>query len=75
MFEALKWEKRMETMYTHFAAWFLDMRGWGELPEGTGLHYAPPFADLQARGRSESQIYSTGGTTGNATAPRGVYGW
>jgi hypothetical protein len=75
MFEALKWEKRMETAYTHFSAWFLDMRGWGDLPEGTGLHYAPPFADLQARGYPESQIYSTGGATGNAVAPRGTYGW
>ena len=76
MFEALKWEKRVETAYTHFAAWFLDMRGWGDLPEGTGTHWAPPYQDLQARGRLSTEIYSTGGLTGNSgSAARGTYGW
>ncbi len=73
MFEAMKWEKRVETAYTHFGAWFLDSRGWGDLPEGTGVHWAAPFQDLQARGEA---IYSTGGTTGNTgSAVKGTYGW
>lgn len=75
LLEAIKYEKRIETAYTHFAAWFLDMRGWGDLPEGTGLHWAPPYQDLQARGRSGAAIYSTGGQTGNAVAAKGTYGW
>lgn len=77
MMEALKWEKRMETMYTHFAAWFLDHRGWGSLPEGTGYHWAPPFEDLLARGRSVGEIYSTGGlgTGFPGAAARSTYGW
>jgi hypothetical protein len=75
MFEAMKWEKRIETAYTHFAAWFLDSRGWGDLPAGTGLHWAPPYEDLQARYRTGTQIYSTGGPTGNAVAPTSSYGW
>src|SRR4029453_18917829 len=27
MMEAMKWEKRIETAYTHFAAWYLESRG------------------------------------------------
>lgn len=76
LFEALKWEKRIETIQTHYMAWFLDHRGWGDLTEGTGVHWAAPYEDLQARGRSGAQIYSTGGTTGNTgSAPKGTYGW
>lgn len=73
MMEALKYEKRIETAYTHFAAWFLDMRGWGDMAEGTPLHWAPPYQDLQAR---NVPIYSTGlNTSGGAAAARGTYGW
>jgi hypothetical protein len=76
LFEALKWEKRIETIQTHYMAWFLDSRGWGDLVEGTGVHWAAPYEDLQARGRTGAQIYSTGGTTGNSgSAPKGTYGW
>ena len=76
MFEALKWEKRVETQMTHFAAWYLDSRGWGDLVEGTALHWAPPYEDLLARGRTGTQIYSTGGLTGlTGAAAKGTYGW
>jgi hypothetical protein len=75
LMEAMKYEKRLETAYTHFAAWFLDGRGWGDLPAGTGLHWAPPYADLQARGKSGAEIYSTGGGTNPASAVKGTYGW
>jgi hypothetical protein len=72
MMEAMKWEKRLETQYTHFMAWFLDSRGWGDLPEGTGLHWATPYADLQVRNKP---VYSTGGGTNPASAAKGTYGW
>jgi hypothetical protein len=72
MLEALKYEKRIETAYTHFAGWFLDMRGWGDLPQATGLHFAVPYQDLQSR---RSPIYSTGGGNNPASAPKGTYGW
>lgn len=77
MLEALKWEKRIETAYTHFAGWFLDSRGWGDLPATTPLHWAPPYQDLLARGWTSDEIAatSTGGSTGNATAAKGTYGW
>jgi hypothetical protein len=75
MMEAMKYEKRIETAFTHFAAWFLDMRGWGDLPQGTGLYWAVPYQDLQARGRPVSAIYSTGGGVNPGSAVRGTYGW
>ncbi|MDQ3949274.1 MAG: hypothetical protein M3282_02925 [Gemmatimonadota bacterium] len=76
LMEAMKWEKRIETAYTHFAAWFLDSRGWGDLAEGTPLHWAVPYQDLLSRGRTGGAIYSTGvGTTGSAAAGPSTYGW
>ncbi|MGE0441024.1 MAG: hypothetical protein AB7L66_11375 [Gemmatimonadales bacterium] len=76
LFEAIKYEKRIETIQTHFMAWLIDMRGWGDLAEGTGVHWAVPYQDLQARGRVGNEIYSTGGTGGNSgAAAKGTYGW
>lgn len=73
MLEAMKYEKRVETAYQHFSAWFLDMRGWGDLPEGTPLHWAPPYQDLQSR---RLPLYSTGLNTGGGFAAAvGTYGW
>ena len=54
--EAMKWEKRMETAYGHFLAWFFDSRGWGDLAEGTPLHFAVPYQELQARGRPNTSF-------------------
>ncbi len=75
MFEALKWEKRVETAYAGYTQWFFDSRGWGDLPAGTPLHWAPPYQDLLARGRLGAQIYSTGGGNLPASAAKGTYGW
>ena len=78
MMEAMKYEKRLETAYTHFAAWFLDMRGWGDLAAGTPLFWAVPYQDLQARGYATNAVYSTGngvGTAPNSFAAKGTYGW
>jgi hypothetical protein len=81
LWEALKYEKRMETAYTHFAAWFLDSRGWGDLPIGTPLYWATPYQDLQARGKPASALYGTGpsnnpsNAANSATAAVGTYGY
>jgi len=72
MMEALKWEKRVETQYTHFMAWFLDSRGWGDLPVGTGLQWPTPYSDLQVRNKT---VYSLGGGVNPASAVKGTYGW
>ena len=75
MMEALKWEKRNEEAYTGFIQWFLDGRGWGDLPSATPLYWPVPYQDLQARGRSLAQIYSTGGGTLPGSAAKGTYGF
>ena len=78
MLEAMKWEKRIETAYTHFAAWYLDSRGWGDLAQDTPLFWAVPYQDLQARGALPTAIYSAGagvGTAPNSAAVKGTYGW
>jgi hypothetical protein len=78
LWDALKYEKRIETAYTHYAPWFLDGRGWQELPKDTPLFWAVPYQDLQARGTPLDGLYGAGPGTGNAansTAPVSVYGW
>jgi hypothetical protein len=78
LWDALKYEKRIETAYTHYAPWFLDGRGWGELPKDTPLFWAVPFQDLQARGYKTADIYGAGPGPGNApnsAASTSVYGW
>lgn len=78
LWDALKYEKWIETAYTHYAPWYLDMRRWDDLPKDTPLFWPVPFQDLQARGRPVSALYGTGLGTGNApnsTAPGSAYGW
>ncbi len=78
MMEAMKWEYRMENAFVQFANWYLQGRGWGDLPEGTALFWAVPYQELQARGYSASQIYGAGVGAGNApnsAAAKGTYGW
>jgi hypothetical protein len=49
IFEAMKWEKRVETSFTGYAQWFIDSRGWGDLVLGTALHWPIPYQELYAR--------------------------
>jgi hypothetical protein len=79
LWEALKYEKRIETAYTHHGSWFLENRGWGDLAQDTPLFWAVPFGDLQARGRPADAIYGAGIGAGNApgsfAATKSGYGW
>ena len=79
LWDALKYEKRIETAYTHYSPWFLDGRGWGDMGKDTPLIWAVPYQDLQARGYQLGQIYGAGNGPGNAPgsyqAAAGVYGW
>jgi hypothetical protein len=78
LWDALKYEKRIEGAYMSYAPWYLDGRGWGELPKDTPLFWPVPYQDLQARGVAISAIYGSGPGTGNAAnsvAPVSVYGW
>jgi hypothetical protein len=51
VFEAMKWEKRLETQMTGFAQWYFDSRGWGDLPVGTGLSFPVPYQELDSRAK------------------------
>lgn len=66
LLEALKWEKRMETAYTHWGAWWIDGRGWGDLPFNTPLQYPTPYQELDTR-RLPSYTYSSGAGPGPGT--------
>lgn len=73
IFEAMKWEKRMETHSTHMGAWYMDSRGWGDLPQYTALDFPVPFQELDVRKRP---AYSTGGQGGiDAQVSLGTYGY
>jgi hypothetical protein len=71
LYEAMKYEKRMETAYTGFGQWFVDSRGWGDLVENTPLHFPVPYPELDALLKP---YYSLGGG-GTASAPKGTYGF
>jgi hypothetical protein len=70
--EAMKWEKRMETAYTGYGVWFFDSRGWGDLVEGTALHWPVPFQEMDARLKP---VYNLGGLGGGAAAGVSTYGF
>ena len=72
VFEAMKWEKRMETAYTTYGAWFFDSRGWGDLPIGTALSWPVPFQELDAR---RKPIYDVGGVGQPGSAGQSTYGY
>jgi hypothetical protein len=72
VFEAMKWEKRMETAYTTYGAWYFDSRGWGDLPEGTFLSMPVPYQELDAR---RKPLYNLGGIGGEEAAAVSTYGF
>jgi hypothetical protein len=49
MWEAMKYEKRMETAFTGFMQWFNDNRGWGDMIVDTALEWPVPYQEMQAR--------------------------
>lgn len=69
VFEAMKWEKRLETSFTGYAQWYIDSRGWGDLVQGTVLEWPVPWQELYAR--VNLNLY----TTENSRAALGTYGF
>ena len=49
LFEAVKWEKRMETIFSGYAQWLQDSRGWGDLPPNTPTMWPVPFQEMDSR--------------------------
>ncbi len=74
LFEMLKWEKRLETMYKGVlgASWYFDGRGWGDLAEGSFLHIPIPGRELELLAEP---LYTFGGIGGTGGAPVGTYGY
>ena len=71
IWDALKWEYRMETAYTGYGMWFFAGRGWGDLPEGTALNWAVPYQEMDTR---SEPFYGVGGNGGRDAAGPGSYG-
>lgn len=49
LFEAMKYEKRLETLFTGYNAWFIENRGWGDLPVGSAQMWPVPYQEMDAR--------------------------
>lgn len=49
LFEAVKYEKRLETLFTGYVQWFIDERGWGDLPVGSAQMWPVPYQEMDAR--------------------------
>ncbi len=71
MWDALKWEYRLETAYTGYGMWYFAGRGWGDLPEGTPIEWPVPYQELQVR---QVPIYGRGGVGSSTGAAPGNYG-
>lgn len=72
LLEAMKYEKRMETQLTGYMQWFVDSRGWGDLVQGTSLHWPVPFQEQDTRNKPFYNMPSTGTLPGAAV---GTYGF
>ena len=74
LFEMLKWEMRMESYAVgpNGAPWYAHGRGWGDLYEGTPLHFPVPARELQVLGMP---VYTFGGVGGQGAAPQSSYNY
>jgi hypothetical protein len=69
LWEAFKYEKRIELFHYGMAQEFFDDRGWGDLVEGTFLELPVPGSELLLL---LMDIYSFGGNAGNGAPGGGV---
>jgi len=75
LWEMLKWEKRMETVWTGVAGanWWFDGRGWGDLWRDTPLQLPVPCEELRVMGEAGCNTY--GGPGGEMGSPGSSYGF
>lgn len=71
IWDALKWDYRIETAYTGYGNWFFPSRGWGDLPEGTTINWPVPYQEMDARAET---FYGLGGVGLPGGAGTGNYG-
>ncbi len=65
LFDKMKYEKRIECMFTASGLAFFDDRGWGDLTPGTPIHFPVPARELNILG---IPVY-TFGHSGEGSAP------
>ncbi len=66
LWEALKYEKRIELFHYGFGTEYFDDRGWGDLVQHTFLQLPIPGSELEIL---LMELYSFGGPGGESTAP------
>ncbi|MGD2122671.1 MAG: hypothetical protein PVJ76_13045 [Gemmatimonadota bacterium] len=73
LWEMLKWEKRMETVWTgpFGNGWFFDGRGWGDLWKDTPLQWPVPCQEVELTGNLPCATF--GGPGGLMSAPVSTY--
>jgi hypothetical protein len=71
VWDALKYEYRLETAYTGYGMWFFAARGWGDLPQYTATQWPVPYNEMDARGTA---FYGFGGPGGVSASGPGNYG-
>ncbi|MFH1763866.1 MAG: RagB/SusD family nutrient uptake outer membrane protein [Gemmatimonadota bacterium] len=73
LWEMLKWEKRMETVWTGVAGanWFFDGRGWGDLWKETPLQFPIPCRELHILQLLPCNTF--GGPAGDSGLPGSTY--
>lgn len=76
--EAMKWEKRLETQWTAPYAWYIDARGWGDLPVNTATMWPTPYQEIDTRqlfapAPSYTSSYGGGGPNSAATNTYGLH--
>lgn len=52
LWEALKWEYRMETQLTTYSGWWVAGRGWGDNPAGTPTQWPVPYQEMDTRAQA-----------------------
>jgi hypothetical protein len=72
LWEMFKWEARLETQFRGplRVGWYLNGRGWGDLMEGSILHFPVPYTEMQIMGQAP---YNFGGAGGASATPQGTY--
>lgn len=66
LWDALKWEKQIETHLLSSGIPYWDDRRWGDLESGTAVHFPIPGSELQVL---QKEIYTFGGSGGEGAAP------
>ncbi|HSD30372.1 MAG TPA: hypothetical protein VLB49_00570 [Gemmatimonadales bacterium] len=71
VWDALKWEYRLETAFAGYGRWYFAARGWGDLPEGTAIHWPVPNKEMLTR---QQAFYGMGGVGLPGGSAKGNYG-